>query len=122
MPGRIRHRADPVRVPLLSQAEATEEALAQDHPQYSICSMHKHVQMDELTHDHHWEVMGFADPVKSEEDRRLFRLCGNTCGSKEHRQVREPVVEAHAAHPSQLPAMQGGLLTLASAALHGCML
>lgn len=49
---------------------------------------HKAPQLDELTHDYHWQHMEFEDPVKTADDLRLFRLCGNYCTCEEHLQVR----------------------------------
>lgn len=43
--------------------------------------------MDEYTHDFHWEKMGFEDPVKTADDLRTFRMCGNFCTCEEHLQV-----------------------------------
>lgn len=44
-------------------------------------------EFDEFTHDFFWEHMQFEDPVQSEEERRLFRICGCCCGSEEHEKV-----------------------------------
>ena len=54
----------------------------------------KAMQVDELTHDFHWQLMGFEDPVKTADDLRLFRMCGKYCTCEEHLQVRVCCVEA----------------------------
>eukprot|EP00892_Ulva_mutabilis_P011345 jgi/Ulvmu1/8583/UM045_0026.1 len=44
-------------------------------------------ERDELTHDFHWQQMNFEDPVKTADDLRLFRMCGNYCTCEEHLQA-----------------------------------
>ena len=56
-------------------------------------SQAKAMQVDELTHDYHWLLMGFEDPVKTADDLRLFRLCGKYCTSEEHLKVRACYVD-----------------------------
>ncbi|KAL2635735.1 hypothetical protein R1flu_007214 [Riccia fluitans] len=44
---------------------------------------HFDVPKDEMTHTAYWKHMQFTDPC-SQEDQRLFNLCGHECPSEEH--------------------------------------
>ena len=40
--------------------------------------------IDEVTHDKFWELLGFEDPVKHPQIRKEFEKCKHYCNSKEH--------------------------------------
>lgn len=45
-------------------------------------------ELDEYSHEFHWQQMGFEDPVKTADELRAFRMCGSYCMCEEHEQVR----------------------------------